>query len=244
MSFTLKPVGDQGILLSFGNEISYEVNGKVTDFVSAFKETKPAGIIDIIPAYCTVLISYDPFQWEYKEIKEFIEESLTQKGETSVKSKRVFEIPVCYGGEFGEDMGFVSEHTGLTEEEIIARHSQPDYLIFMMGFLPGFTYLGGMDEKLITPRLENPRLSIPGGSVGIASAQTGIYPLESPGGWQLIGRTPVKPYDPNRDPYILYEAGDYIRFVPINKEEYYSIEEEIENGNYEIQIVEVSAHGN
>lgn len=147
-----------------------------------------------------------------------------------------FNIPVCYGGEFGEDIAFVASHAGLTEQEVIDIHTGRDYLIFMLGFLPGFAYLGDMDKRLHTPRLSNPRTSIPAGSVGIGGEQTGIYPLASPGGWQLIGRTPVKPYDPTRAEPILYRAGDYIRFFAVDEQEYRRIEELVSRNEYECRI--------
>lgn len=128
------------------------------------------------------------------------------------------------------------KHAGLTEEEVIEIHSSKDYLIYMLGFLPGFSYLGGLDERIHTPRLANPRIRIPAGSVGIGGSQTGIYPLDSPGGWQLLGMTPVKTYDPEREDPILFEAGDYIRFVPVSEEEYKQIKEQVENGTYECVI--------
>ena len=143
---------------------------------------------------------------------------------------------VCYGGEFGEDIAFVASHAGLTEQEVIDIHTGRDYLIFMLGFLPGFAYLGDMDKRLHTPRLSNPRTSIPAGSVGIGGEQTGIYPLASPGGWQLIGRTPVKPYDPTRAEPILYRAGDYIRFFAVDEQEYRRIEELVSRNEYECRI--------
>ena len=127
------------------------------------------------------------------------------------EKKKVYEIPVCYGGEYGPDLENIAEHAGLSVEEVIKIHSSRDYLIYMLGFLPGFCYLGGLDERIHTPRLANPRIKISAGSVGIGGSQTGIYPLDSPGGWQLMGMTPVKTYDPEREVPILVEAGDYIR---------------------------------
>lgn len=152
------------------------------------------------------------------------------------RGEESFNIPVCYGGEFGEDIAFVASHAGLTEQEVIDIHTGRDYLIFMLGFLPGFAYLGDMDKRLHTPRLSNPRTSIPAGSVGIGGEQTGIYPLASPGGWQLIGRTPVKPYDPTRADPILYRAGDYIRFFAVDEQEYRRIEELVSRNEYECRI--------
>jgi allophanate hydrolase subunit 1 len=141
-------------------------------------------------------------------------------------------IPVCYEEPFSPDMGTVSVHTGLSPKEIIARHTRPAYRIYMLGFLPGFPYLGGLDPALETPRLARPRIKIPAGAVGVGGAQTGIYPLESPGGWNLIGQSPVKLYDPRRENPFLYRPGDYIVFYPVSPEEYDGIAGAVENGNF------------
>ena len=149
---------------------------------------------------------------------------------TAPAAGRLVEIPVCYGGDFGEDLGFVAAHGGLTEEEVIRIHSGRDYRIYMLGFLPGFPYLGGLDSRLFTPRLSAPRVKIPAGSVGIGGEQTGIYPLESPGGWQLIGRTPLTLFSPERGGALPYKPGDRIRFVPISPQEYARIRDTQEGG--------------
>lgn len=146
------------------------------------------------------------------------------------------EIPVCYEEEFGPDLKFVAEHAGLSEEDVIAIHTAKEYLVYMIGFQPGFPYLGGLDERIFTPRLREPRVKIRAGSVGIGGEQTGLYPLASPGGWQIIGTTPVKAYNPKKNPSIPYEAGDYIRFYPITKKEFLEIEREEQQGTYEFRI--------
>ena len=186
------PAGDCALVVEFGNEINEALNRKVQCLNEKVAAAHVKGIVETVPTFRSLMET--PYH--------------------------VVEIPVCYGGSYGEDLKDVAAHAGLTEEEVIKLHSSVDYNIYMLGFLPGFPYLGGLDPKLFTPRLDNPRTKIPEGSVGIGGEQTGIYPLESPGGWRLIGRTPLKLYDPDREQPFLYQAGDYIRFVPITAEEY------------------------
>lgn len=163
----------------------------------------------------------------------------TEKYQSRFKPKgKTFEIPVCYDDCFALDMGNVCEHSHLTRQEVIERHSGRDYLIYMLGFLPGFAYLGGMDESLATPRLDSPRSEIFEGAVGIGGEQTGIYPVASPGGWQLIGKTPLKVYDKERENPILYSAGDYIRFVPVDLDEFKRIEQQVQSGEYQVKVTE------
>lgn len=149
------------------------------------------------------MINYDPRVVNYKSLTKRLQKLLKLDVNEEASASRVFEIPVCYGGEYGPDIENIAKHAGLTEEEVIEIHSSKDYLIYMLGFLPGFSYLGGLDERIHTPRLANPRIRIPAGSVGIGGSQTGIYPLDSPGGWRLLGMTPVKTYDPEREDPIL-----------------------------------------
>ena len=195
-------------------------------------------MIDIIPAFCSLLINYDPRVISYGEMKKRVQEIVKVEVKAGETKKKVYEIPVCYGGEFGPDIQAIADHAGLSVEEVIEIHSSRDYLIYMLGFLPGFCYLGGLDERIHTPRLASPRLKISAGSVGIGGSQTGIYPLDSPGGWQLMGMTPVKTYDPDREVPILVEAGDYIRFVPIDETEFYRIKELVDKGEYQCTIRE------
>ena len=230
--------GDSALLIEFGKEINPETNRKITAIVQLMREQHIEGIVDVIPAFCSLLINYDPRVLSYEELKERMENLLKIETKTETTRKRIFEIPVCYGGEYGPDIDNIAEHAGLSVNEVIKIHSSKDYLIYMLGFLPGFTYLGGLDERIYTPRLASPRLTIRAGSVGIGGSQTGIYPLDSPGGWQLMGLTPVRTYDPERQTPILVEAGDYIRFIPIDEEEFLRIQKLVEKGEYQCVIHE------
>ncbi len=230
--------GDSSILIEFGNEINPEINRKITSTVQLIRAQQIEGIVDMIPAFCSLLINYDPRIITYERIQSRMAELVKMDVKASAQAKKVFEIPVCYGGDFGPDIENIAANAGLSVEEVIKIHSSSDYLIYMLGFLPGFCYLGGLDERIHTPRLANPRVKIPAGSVGIGGSQTGIYPLDSPGGWQLMGLTPVKTYDPDRETPILLEAGDYIRFVPIDREEFDRIKELVDKNEYECVIRE------
>lgn len=231
--------GDKALVMEFGDSISKDINAKIALALEELKEIKADGIIDVLPTYRSILINYEPSKIRFNELLDLLKSIKldgAKKGEGKVK---LIEIPTLYGGEYGPDISFVAEHAKLSEEEVIKIHSGTDYLVYMMGFLPGFTYLGGLDERLVTPRLKSPRLKIEAGSVGIASNQTGMYPVESPGGWQLIGRTPLKLYDESKNPPVFIEAGNYIRYVPINEDDYKKIEEEVKEGKYQVVIKEV-----
>lgn len=230
--------GDSSLLVEFGKEIDPGINRKIAATVQLMKEQHIEGVVDVIPAFASLLINYDPRVVSYEDIKERIRNLVKIDTQAGVERKRIYEIPVCYGGEYGPDMANIAQNAGLSEEEVIRIHSSRDYLIYMLGFLPGFCYLGGLDERIFTPRLANPRLKIEAGSVGIGGSQTGIYPLDSPGGWQLMGKTPVKTYDPGREVPILVEAGDYIRFVPIDEAEYKRIKELADRGEYQCIVHE------
>ena len=227
------PAGDKAFVIELGDGISPEINRSVHNLLLSIEKQGIPGILDMVPTYRSILINYDPLTLPPNELEERVRELTQDLDETPPAASRVVELPTSYGGEHGSDLGYVAEHNGLTEEEVIALHSGTDYLVYMMGFTPGFTYLGGMSEKIATPRLQTPRTAIPAGSVGIAERQTGVYPIESPGGWQLIGRTPVRLFDPSKQPPVIAEPGDYIRFVPVSPEEYLRILEEVGNGVYQ-----------
>ena len=234
----LLTAGDSSILLQFGNTIDPAINRKIAATVQLMREQHINGVTDVIPAFCSLLINYDPRVISYEQIKRRMEALVKIDVTAGDTRKRVFEIPVCYGGEYGPDIQNIADHAGLSVEEVIQIHTSRDYLIYMLGFLPGFTYLGGLDERIHTPRLDNPRIRIPAGSVGIGGSQTGIYPMDSPGGWQLMGMTPVKTYDPDREVPILVEAGDYIRFVAIDEDEFHRIKELVDKNEYQCVVRE------
>ena len=218
----IKPIGDQAALICFGDEINPEINSSVMALQKAIEKRKISGVYQTVPSFTSLMVCYDPCATDFEQIKQQVEKCAETLKNSGAKSGNVIEIPVCYGNKYGEDLAYVAQHAGLSEEEVITIHSGRSYRIYMIGFLPGFPYLGGLDERIFTPRLESPRTKIPEGSVGIGGEQTGIYPMESPGGWQLIGRTPLKLYRPEATAP-LYETGDEIRFVPISEEEFEEI---------------------
>lgn len=231
--------GDSAIVMEFGNTIEKEINAKIAVVVENLKKKNIDGILDILPTYRSILINYDPVKISYGEMVETLKGLSKSNKANQSDEVRLIEIPTLYGKEYGPDIEFVAENANLSVDEVIKIHSGTDYLVYMMGFMPGFTYLGGLDERIATPRLKSPRLKIEPGSVGIAGNQTGMYPLESPGGWQLIGRTPLKLFDDTKEPPVFIQAGDYIRYVSITKEEYDQIEKEVENDTYKVSIKKV-----
>lgn len=231
--------GDSAITVEFGNEISAEINACVHALDKALHKKNILGIVETVPTFRSLLIIYDPCITGGEKLKAKITKLCGDLEASSEGKKRIIEIPVLYGGEYGEDLKDVAEINKLTEDEVIKIHSGTDYLIYMLGFLPGFAYLGGLDPRLHTPRLDSPRTCIPAGSVGIGGAQTGVYPLASPGGWQLLGRTPVSVFDRQRQEPILYRAGDLVHFVPISPAEYEEIARAVAAGTYTVQVEEV-----
>jgi KipI family sensor histidine kinase inhibitor len=230
MSPRLLPAGDSALVVEYGDRIDPALNRRVRELLLATEQAAIPGVVDLVPTYRSLLVCYDPLTVSLEDLQDRLLELDTRRGELSLGPPHVIEIPTVYGGEFGPDLGFVASHNQLTEREVVEIHASADYLVYMMGFSPGFTYLGGMSGRIAAPRLKTPRTAIPAGSVGIAQQQTGIYPVESPGGWQLIGRTPVRLFDPTRRPPVLVEAGDYLRFVPIDAAAYAGLDEAARRG--------------
>ena len=224
MKPTISPVGDRAISIDFGQVIDPKINRHIRQTIERIKELQLEGIIELVPTYCALLVEYDAMLYSYSDICNIIEPTL-EEGMTDTTNElvTVVEVPTVYGGEFGPDLSFVATHNHLSEDEVVSIHSGTDYLVYMLGFIPCFTYLGGMDSRIATPRLSSPRTLIPAGSVGIAGEQTGTYPSDSPGGWQIIGRTPVTMYDMSKAQVALLNAGDYVRYVPIDESEFHRI---------------------
>lgn len=227
--------GDRAIVMEFGNEINKDINAKIRSTMAAI-DGNIDGIVEMTPTYRSITIVYEPEKLSYSELVEQLKKYESVSSSDGEEKVNLIEIPTLYGGEYGPDMDFVKSNAGLSEEEVVKIHTGIDYLVYMLGFAPGFTYLGGMDERIATPRLKSPRLKIEAGSVGIAGSQTGMYPSESPGGWQLIGRTPLKLYNPESEPPVFIQAGDYIRYVSIDEEEYNKIKAEVESGDYKVNV--------
>ena len=212
-------MGDRGLLLEFGDEISHEVNEKVRRMALALQAEGLDGIAETVPTYRSLLILYDPLILPLNDLKKKL--LLVEKGlqETPFPEPKLTRIPVVYGGTYGPDLEGVAKYHQISPEEVIQLHCSKPYFIYMIGFMPGFPYMGELSEALITPRLKTPRLSVPAGSVAIAQKQTGIYSMDSPGGWQILGRTPVKLFNPESEPPALLQMGDLVQFYQISERE-------------------------
>lgn len=209
----LKPLGDSSILVQLGDEIDPILNHRV-HALDALLQTIPA-VIETVPAYCTLLVHYDSLTTTYNEIKNQIEEKLALIDDATHRPSRRLEIHVLYGNASGLDFETVATTLALSPSELIRLHSEREYTVYMMGFTPGFPYMGILNEKLIMPRMSTPRTRVPAGSVAIAGSQTGIYPLDSPGGWHILGWTPLKLFDPLIENPFLFAPGDTVKFIPI-----------------------------
>lgn len=224
MDYSFSPLGDQAIVIEVGNEINEQVQNNVRVISSLLETHAPEWMIEFIPAFTTVSVFYDPLLLLYNEAEIELTALLEKASEMAVPPTRIVEIPVCYGGSFGPDLEFVAQHNGLSPEEVVRIHIEGSYTVHMIGFAPGFPYLGGMSEKIAAPRQQSPRVRIPARSVGIAGSQTGIYPISTPGGWQLIGRTPIRLFVPEQEIPSRLQAGDTIRFKQISEAEYQTLE--------------------
>ncbi|MDM5358506.1 5-oxoprolinase subunit PxpB [Peribacillus sp. RS7] len=231
---TLSPLGDSAIVITFGNGMEYSIHKNIKLFMDSLAEEPFPGFIECVPAFTNLTVFYDPLviykdrkqnsETEnispYEVVRSILELKLQEIKEDKKLSHRTVSIPVCYGKEYGPDLEYVARYNKLTTDEVVHIHSTGEYLAYMIGFAPGFPFLGGLSKDIATPRRSSPRMTIPAGAVGIAGMQTGVYPISTPGGWQLIGQTPTKLFLPNVNPPSLLQAGDIVKFHPISVQEY------------------------
>lgn len=220
------PLGDQAMLVSYPADISFNTHHRVLGLLSGIERRQIEGITFLQPAYCSLTIGFDPTLVGYAQLKQVVRELCHEKVEPKPFKGRLIRIPVCYEEPFALDLKEISVQTGLKKKEIIDLHTSCHYQVFMLGFLPGFPYLGVLPEILHVPRKKTPRLKVPEGAVGIAGLQTGIYPASSPGGWNILGSTPLAVFDVSSEDPFLLRAGDQVKFQAIGMEEYQRIRDE------------------
>ncbi|MDQ0352063.1 inhibitor of KinA [Alkalibacillus filiformis] len=221
MNYSLHPLGNQALIISFGAEISRSLHEQVVATYKSLQRARISFVTDLVPTYRSVAVYYNWRTVSYFEVEQCIQDVLkTVQLEESLSEKKVINLPVCYQDEFAPDLQSLADYHKMTTEEVVKRHSEPNYLVYMVGFLPGFPYLGGLNDKLETPRLQTPRAEVPRGSVGIAGKQTGVYPVSSPGGWHIIGNTPIELFNVKRGQPALFEIGDQLKFFSVSRSEY------------------------
>ena len=211
-------MGDRSLLVELSAEISLEVNRRVRSLYYSLSHRKLNGIVELLPSYTSLLIVFDPLVVSISALRAVVTQMLDSPAEMRIPKPKTVEIPVVYGGDFGPDLDWVADYHRLSPAEVVRHHSATVYHVYMIGFTPGYPYMGEVPGEIVTPRRGTPRTHVPRGSVGIAQKQTGIYPVESPGGWQIIGRTPLLLFDPYGTPPTLLETGDVVTFYPIKKE--------------------------
>lgn len=236
------PLGDSAAVVILGDSISLPIHYRVRALCSYLEHHPFAGLAELVPSFTSVAVYYDGLAilkaypeyirpggeyYPFPVVTALLERMLSLVEDEPAPQPRTVRVPVYYGGEAGPDLEFVAEHNGLLPQQVIDIHSSADYLVYMLGFAPGFPYLGGLPSAVSTPRRLSPRVVIPAGSVGIAGDQTGIYPLDTPGGWQLIGRTPLSLFKPEAVPPTLLQAGDTVRFYPISRREFMEWREDL-----------------
>jgi KipI family sensor histidine kinase inhibitor len=208
------------------SQITIQANESVRRLLRLLEQKPIAGVRNLHPAYCSVLVKFDALKWRYEKLEQELRKYLGRLDKVKLPQPRQVEIPVCYGGEFGPDLEEVAALHKMTSKQVIELHASKDYLVYFLGFVPGFAYLGELPQELVTPRLPTPRRKVPAGSVGIAGNQTGVYPFATPGGWRLLGRTPVAMFRTDREGLSLLSIGDRVRFVPISRERFAELEPE------------------
>ena len=221
--FDVVRAGDSTLIVRFADRIDPAVNARAISLARALADARLAGVRDVAPTYRSVAVHFDPLRTDYDALVERVEAETARDASVHGAAAAV-RVPVCYGGEFGPDLAAVAAFANVTEADAIGLHTSRTYRVFMLGFVPGFAYMGTVDARIAAPRLASPRPNVPAGSVGIAGVQTGIYPCATPGGWQIVGRTPIETFDLRRTPPCLFEAGDSVEFHAIGPDEYRRLE--------------------
>lgn len=239
MDVRLLMAGEQGLVVEFGDAIDPALNDRVHAFSRDLAAARLPGVLEIVPTYRSALVVFDPLAIARDTLQAHVAALAGRLGAPApaTQKRRLIRIPVCYGGPFGPDLEFVAAHNRIAPEEVVRLHTVRPCRVYMLGFMPGFPYLGGMDERIAAPRLPRPRTKVPAGSVGIAGNQTGFYPGESPGGWRIIGRTPIRPFDPAAAAPFLFSAGDELQCVAISPAQYESIRRDVAAGRYVAEVV-------
>ena len=225
----LLPCGDAAVTVEFGDSIDAAINARVTALDRAVREAELPGVVECVPTYRSLMVHLDPLTADHAALYETLR-GLAQKARTHKSSTRRWTIPVVYGGEFGEDLEGIAERHGMSQQEAVEIHAGAIYRVYMIGFMPGFTYLGGLDARLATPRRPTPRKNVPAGAIAIGGAQASIGTAASPSGWHLIGRTPVRCFDKERESVVLFEVGDEVVFKPVPAADWERLEVEVAAG--------------
>ncbi len=229
--------GDSAVLINFEQKIDPQVNAKVITLKNVLGKGAIKGLVNCIPAYCSITATYNPLEISYNEICDQIEALAVRSSQTKALKIRYLNIPVCYDAEFSLDWNEVEKQTGLTSKKVIEIHTSAIFQVYMLGFLPGFVYMGSLPESISCSRKTKPRLRVPSRSVGLAGLQTGIYPSEAPGGWQIIGRTPLNIFDGTKTDPFLFRAGDSVKFKAVTKEIYDRIEKNVRSGKLNFEEI-------
>ena len=233
--------GDTALVVEFGDAIDRDTNARVLALADRIDAAGIAGVVEMVPTFRSLMVHYDPVALLFGELKAHVEALLLPGLAVATHMARLWTLPTCYGGELGPDLEDVSQATGLSLESIIELHSANTYHVYCIGFLPGWPYMGDLDERLEMPRRTNPRVKVPMGAVCIAQRMTGVYPLESPGGWHLIGRTPARMFDMRRTPSVLLSPGDQVRYKRVSRADYDMLEAHAEAGTLDLRPEAFSA---
>ncbi|MGE5203030.1 MAG: 5-oxoprolinase subunit PxpB [Acidobacteriota bacterium] len=240
MSVRFLPCGDTAIAVEFGDRIDRALSNEVLALRSRIRSANIRGVVETVPTYRSLLIHYDPLQTSASEIIEAAQNLVS--GEATIdRTRHLWRVPVCYEGDFAPDLADVAEQTGLRPDQVVSLHAATRYHVYMVGFLPGYPYMGDVPAPLTLPRRSDPRIRVPPGSVAIATTMTAIYPVESPGGWHLIGRTPIRIFDPRMSPPALFAPGDAVEFEPIDAEAFARLRSAAESGDYRLSRTELAA---